>query len=471
MNEITKYKELINRLPPEVQTLVVNSLEFGQAEPRIVKENGFKKFDIRPEKPEFVPKALQKEDVLALHYTELLDLAKKRGRSIRPICRKRLDPLRTGVTNCRKCMAPQEYLRNHGYYTRKSSGDKFPKHTCKVCQGEYAPGSKRKPVKHICPYCGYAMDPKRKYSSFTVYYCKQKDCSHRNLHPQKKVYCEREWHLDYDEIDTIAEFKKAKHKGKLKMNMKLLDLEMLLFVELGASVNETAKAISRILGTNTRLTSRQTVLNHAKKLAAYLLEHERLFPTKLSDTVVEDETYLRYSGKWGYLFRAINPESRNIICEYFSRNRDSLSCIKLNKLVTEKYLGNLMDPEFRLISDQAPIYTSMIDYMEQKEKANIEHITIKGIFDEPNEINSGYRPKKQMIERSFGTLKSFTKRRRGFTSFCGVEVFTTLHRFFYNHLRTHEHLQQVPVPIYLKNGSQITNWGSMIQFVNEKLSS
>jgi transposase-like protein len=469
MTQIAKYQELINLLPPEVQTAVVNSLEFGQSEPRVVQENGFKKFELRPEKPEFVPKPQQKEDVIVPHYSLLLELAKFNGREIRPISR-RVEELRTKAAHCRKCHAPQSYLRNHGYYIRKSSGEKFPKHTCKVCMAEYAPGSGRKVSKHMCPYCGYAMDPKRKYSSFTVYYCKQKNCQHRNIHPQNKVYSERDWHLNYEKLETSAEFLQNAHRQKLKMNMRILDLEMLLFVELGASLSETSRSISRIMGTKSQLVSRQTVLNHAKKLARFLLENEQVFPIQLSDIVVEDETYLRYAGKWGYLFRAINPKGRNIISEYFSKNRDTLSCIKLNKMVVEKYEDEKSSVSYRLISDQAPIYGVMVDYLENMEKAKIEHCAIKGIFDEPNEEHSEFRPEKQMIERSFGTLKSMTKRRRGFTSFEGVEVFTTLHRFFYNHLRVHEELKQVPVPIYLKSGLQISNWSSMIHYIAEKKS-
>lgn len=466
MEQIADLKELIKKLSPELQTKVINFLEFGQEDPKEIKENGFRKFDAPPEKPEEVGKPFQKEDVMVPHYTILLEIAAKNGRKIKPLVR-RYERLRTGEKYCRKCHAPEQYLRNHGFYTRKTTGERFAKHACKVCEAEYAPDAIRQSPKHKCPYCGYAMDPKRKNAIFTAYYCKNKKCDHKKLHPEGKVYASREWHLEYASINTKPEFFSGA-QNRLKMNTRLLELEMMLFVEIGASTTETAKAVRRFWGARNNLTSKQTVLNHAKKLASYLIENEKYFPKVVSNIVVEDETYIRYEGKWGYLFRAIEPLSRSITAEHFSRHRDTKGCITLNKKVNEAFLTNCRDPEYILISDQAPIYLTMTDYMHQKEMAKIDHRAVKGLFNEPNEEYPEHRGEKQMVERSFGTLKSFIKRRRGFTTFAGVETFTTLHRIFYNHLRTHSELNDVPIPIHLKNGQKVANWSQIIAYIEEQ---
>lgn len=356
-------------------------------------------------------------------------------------------------------------MRNHGFYTRKRTGEQFPKHTCKVCYSEYAPGARRRKPKHICPYCGYAMNPKNYRRNFTVYYCEQESCAHLRLHPESKRYNERGWHFEYDKLET-KEVQSAKSIENIRLPKQILDLEMSLFVDCAVTARDTVKILQKLYGTEI-VKSHQTIHNHAEALAAYIEENEELLPSPLSTKVCEDETYVKYQGKWGYLFRAFNPECRNIIAEHFSVHRDTKGAIIINKKVIEAYLRNRQEPEYRLISDQAPIYPAAIDYL--KDKAHIEHFAVKGIFDEPDEEASGYRPEKQMIERSFEGLKSAIKRRRRFSSLKGAKTFCYLHRIFHNHLRPHESLSNSPpVPIHLKSGKQVSNWNELIQYLAEK---
>ena len=200
-----------------------------------------------PEKPEDILKPFQKENIIKPHYAILLGLAEERNNSIRPITRSRVERLRTGEKQCRKCKAPQQYLRNHGFYVRKSTGEIFPRHTCKVCLAEYAPQAARKKPKHICPYCGYAMDPKNYRKNFTVYFCKQKTCSHLKLHAEGKRYNEREWHFEYDKLET--EQIQANHSlEKMRMNKQMLDLEMSLYVECGGQPEKQKKYCRNFMG-------------------------------------------------------------------------------------------------------------------------------------------------------------------------------------------------------------------------------
>lgn len=466
MFKLKLIKGIIN-ISSLLQTYLINYLEFHKFEPRESKEKGYELLTHPPEKPEDTPKPFKKEDVIKPHYTILLKLAEEQNRPIRPIGRNRIEPLRTGEKKCRKCKAPQEYLRNHGFYTRKSTGEIFPKHTCKVCFAEYAPQAARKKPKHICPYCGYAMDPKNYRKNFTVYFCKQKTCSHLKLHPEGKRYNEREWHFEYDKLET--EQIQADHSlEKMRMNKQMLDLEMSLFVECGATARETKKILQKIYG-EAAVKSPQTVINHANALAGFVKANENFLPVILGKEVCEDETYLKYFGKWGYLFRAFNPENRSIIAEHFSPHRDTKGCITLNKAVANAYLTQCKDPEFTLISDQAPIYTAMKSYFDEKNLARINHKPVKGIFDEPNEENSEYRPQKQMIERSFESLKSAAKRRRGFSSFKGAQIFCYLHKIYYNHLRLHSSLGNMPpMPLFMKNGGRAANWHELLQYLAER---
>lgn len=441
-------------------------MEFRKLEPREQEDKGYDQWKAPPEKPEKVEKPFQKEDVVKPHYKILLAMAEEQGRTIKPVCR-RVIPLRTGAKCCRKCKAPAEYLQNHGFYTRKSTGEKFPKHTCKACYAEYAPGAERKKPKHICPYCGYGMNPQNYRKNFTVYFCCQKECPHLKLHPEGKRYNEREWHFEYDKLET-REVKSPKSIERIRVPKQILDLEMSLFIDCGVTARATVKILQKLYGEGI-VKSHQTIHNHAEALAVYIEENEKYLPVPLSTEVCEDETYVKYYGKWGYLFRAFNPERRNIITEHFSEHRDTKGAITLNKKVTQEYLRNMKDPEYKLISDQAPIYPSAIDYMESKNKAYIKHIAIKGIFDDPDEKHSEYRPQKQMIERSFESLKSAIKRRRRFGSLKGAKTFCFLHKIYYNHLRPHESLKnQPPVPLHLKSGKQVSDWNELIQYISEK---
>ena len=252
----------------------------------------------------------------------------------------------------------------------------------------------------------------------------------------------------------------------IRLPKQILDMEMSLFVDCAVTARDTVKILQKLYGKEI-IKSHQTIHNHAEALAAFVEENEGLLPVSVSDEVCEDETYVKYEGKWGYLFRAFNPERRNVIAEHFSTHRDAKGAITLNKKVIEIYLRNLKDPEFKLISDQAPIYPCAIDYLH--EKAKIEHFAIKGIFDEPDEECSEYRSEKQMIERSFESLKSGIKRRRRFGSLTGAKTFCYLHKIFYNHLRPHESLaNEPPIPLHLKSGKQVSNWNELIQYLSEK---
>jgi len=466
MITIKLIKGIIN-ISSLLQTYLVNYLEFRKFEPREAKEKGYAILTHPPEKPEEIPKPFRKEDVIKPHYAILLKIAEEQKRTIYPIGRNRVEPLRTGEKQCRKCKAPREYLRNHGFYTRRSTGEVFPRHTCKVCLAEYAPGATRKKPKHICPYCGYGMNPKNYRKNFTVYFCEQKTCSHLKLHPQGKRYSEREWHFEYDKLET-ERIDKVGNLENIRMSKQILDLEMSLFVECGVTARETKKILQKLYG-EAAVRSPQTVLNHANALAGFIKANESFLPVILGREVCEDETYVKYMGKWGYLFRALNPDNRAIIAEHFSEYRDTKGCITLNKAVTDAYLKQYTDPEFTLVSDQAPIYTAMKSYFDEKNLARIDHVPVKGIFDEPDEENSGYREQKQTIERSFESLKSAIKRRRGFSSFKGAQIFCYLNKVYYNHLRSHSNLKNMPpMPLFMKNGRRVTNWHELLQYLAEK---
>ncbi|MBU4143285.1 DDE-type integrase/transposase/recombinase [Patescibacteria group bacterium] len=465
MIKLKLIKGIIN-LSSLLQTYLINYLEFYQIEPRELKEKGYDILGHPPEKPENVPKPFQKDDVVKPHYKILLKLAEEQGKPIKSLNR-RYEPLRTGEKECRKCKAPREYLRNHGYYTRRTTGERFPKHTCKVCLAEYAPGAERKKPKHICPYCGYAMNPKNYYKNFVGYYCKTEDCPHKKLHEKGHAYSEREWNFDYDKLEATS-IESHRNLEKLRISKQMLDMEMSLYVECGVTARETKKILQKLYG-EVAVKSHQSILNHAEALAGFLKENESFLPVIVGDEVCEDETYIKYFGRWGYLFRALNPDNRAIISEHFSKHRDTKGCITLNKGATGAYLSQCRDPEFRLISDQAPIYGATKSYFDEKNLAKIDLKTVKGIFNEPDEENGEYRSQKQTIERSFESLKSAIKRRRGFSSFKGAEIFCFLHKIYYNHLRCHTELGNAPpIPLHMKSGRRVTNWHELLQYLAEK---
>lgn len=463
--KIISVVDLLFKLSSSLQTMLINYMEFRSVEPKFSEPSDYTQLYRRPEAREEPPVPFQKEDSLAPHFTILLEVARMEGRHIKPVNR-RYEPLRTKATSCRKCHAPPEYLRNHGFYRPKKSDKIYPRHTCKVCYAEYAPGAGRHKPKHICPYCGYAMNPKTYRTNFRVYMCEQDTCKHRDIHPQGNRYSEKDWLFDYETLSCALPPGK-KRLTRIK-NMNLLDLEMSLYVECGMTTREVVNIMKKLYGDNI-MRSHQTVLNHAEALATHIAENEEKLPIPVSDMVCEDETYVRYAGKWGYLFRAFNPQTKGILAEHFSHHRDTKGCITLNKEVINTYLKNKRDPCFKLIADRAPIYGATVQYLQQRGKAQIELHQVKGIFDEPGELNSAYRPQKQAIERSFESLKSEIKRRRNFAQFSGAQRFCFLHKIYYNHLRKHTALDgDPPVPLYLRSGKRVTNWNELLQYLSEK---
>jgi putative transposase len=464
MNKLSIITSLIN-ITSKIQTSLVNYLEFMSVEPKQLINEDYLKLSPRPYPREKPPAPFQKEQIIRPHYTILLQIAREQGKEIKPITR-RYTPLRVKVNCCRKCKAPAQYLRNHGFYRPKKNNKKFPRLTCKICSAEYAPDAQRHKPKHKCPYCAFALNPKTYRKNYTVYFCEREECPHRKLHPEGNRYNEKIWNFDYNTLiyDLPESSKKLQN---IKTPKHVLDLEMSLFVESGMTARETVKILQKVYGPQI-MKSQQTVLNHAEALVNYISNNEKILPMPISEKNCQDETYIRYNGKWAYLFRSFNPENRAIIAEYLSPYRDTKSCIILNKKVSEIYLANYMDPAYKLIADRAPIYGAMQKYMKQHEKANIDLHQIKGIFDEPDEENSEFRPEKQMIERSFESLKSAIKRRRSFSSFKGTQNFCYLNRIYYNYLRTHSELNNPPILLFLKSGRKVTNWHELLQYISEK---
>lgn len=205
-----------------------------------------------PEKPEDILKPFQKENIIKPHYAILLGLAEERNNSIRPITRSRVERLRTGEKQCRKCKAPQQYLRNHGFYVRKSTGEIFPRHTCKVCLAEYAPQAARK-SQNISVHIAVTLWTPRIIVKFYRIFLQTKTCSHLKLHAEGKRYNEREWHFEYDKLET--EQIQANHSlEKMRMNKQMLDLEMSLYVECGVTARETKNIAETLWGSGGEIT-------------------------------------------------------------------------------------------------------------------------------------------------------------------------------------------------------------------------
>ncbi|WP_164730864.1 DDE-type integrase/transposase/recombinase [Anoxybacter fermentans] len=159
-------------------------------------------------------------------------------------------------------------------------------------------------------------------------------------------------------------------------------------------------------------------------------------PLPLSDIVAIDEIYVKIKGKWHCLFTAIDGKHGFVIIQHLSKHRDAKAALTILQRVIEQYDGK----KFTLVTYKALIYEVAVHAAKVFLNANIDHHQIKGLFpygivDYSNEV---YRPYKNIVERFFGTYKSYYKRHKSFSSFEGAISHAILYQLYFNYLKPHD---------------------------------
>ena len=253
--------------------------------------------------------------------------------------------------------------------------------------------------------------------------------------------------------------------NQIKTPLEIVDKALTIRLSAGLSLRDTSRLLHELYNVEINYESiRQWELSLAYQLFPLYQQKVKL---PLSGINVFDETYLKYLGKWGYLFAAKDAIHKVIIGFHFSKKRDAKAATIIAKEV-DRQLKEKGIRQYTNIRDAAPIYNVAFDWIRQNCNSKIKDIKLKGIFSKPEDVEKEkpWRGFKQSIERYFSTYKLAYKRKKQFGSMSGVVCYSFLHMLYYNHLRPHQSLnKKVPAPLYLKNGQLVKTWSGLVRYL------
>ncbi len=401
------------------------------------------------------------------------------GKTIKPIQRKK--SLKIKIDKCRECDAPKEYLGLFGKYPQIITGKKYQKIYCQICKAQYAPEigyQKTKTIDRYCPYCGKRIDLKKKRKSgFNILKCVNSNCPFKNgrtkeirkINPNGYRYTYREYNFGENELQIASPNESKINWSQIRTSPQIIDTALTIRTVVGSSLRETSQIMKQLFQVKVNYESiRVWEESLANLLCPLYQEVWKQGKISLSGKNVFDETYVRYKGKWGYVFVCMDAIKKIIISLHFSAKRNAQAATCIAKNVDEK-LKNQEIKEYTNIRDGAPIYAIAFDWIKINLKSKIHDIVIKGIFDEDKNNPDPNRKFKQVIERYNSTYKrSGYKKGKSFNSFNGAVVYSFLHMLYYNHLRPHESFNNLPpAPLYLKNKKMVEAWPELIQYLIE----
>src|SRR5690625_3329138 len=214
--------------------------------------------------------------------------------------------------------------------------------------------------------------------------------------------------------------------------------------------------------------SHQTILNYANSVALITKPFIDHYPYELSNSFCGDETYIRVSGRWNYLFFFFDAVKKIILSYPVSPNRDTPSAIKAISDVLMKFKEIPKDLMF--VVDGNPIYILAQHYFAQRDIHFDVHKVIGLTNDDP--VSEEHRPLKQIIERLNRTFKGNYRATTGFGSQAGSVSYVTLFVAYFNFLRPHASLEyQVPVviPGLEKMPNMPARWTKLIELSQDYL--
>jgi len=154
--------------------------------------------------------------------------------------------------------------------------------------------------------------------------------------------------------------------------------------------------------------------------------------------------YIRYEGKWGYLFTCLS-EKGAVLAQYFSPTRSPAGAYAglyeaLSKLSS-------LPEEIKVVTDFFPSYPPAIQLVQADFKIKITHIKVKGLSD-PKGTKNDFRRYKNLIENFYSILEMRVGKLKGFGSLQGARLFSSLFGIWYNHLRPNQRFDgKLPLPL------------------------
>ncbi|MEK9145286.1 MAG: DDE-type integrase/transposase/recombinase, partial [Elusimicrobiota bacterium] len=294
-----------------------------------------------------------------------------------------------------------------------------------------------------------------------IHKCGNDNCPHRlnalnQLNPAERSlqktkssqfklnYIYREYLFQANELKHSAPLKPLVDITKIHNSQNVLGLILAFYVSFAITARKTAYILQRVFNINV---SYQTVLNYAEAASFHCHQFNLKFKGPIDDTSAGDETYIKITGIFAYVFLFISSKSLKITSYHVAHSRDTQDAI-----IAMREATRTADPQQKLtiVSDGNPSYPDGIHFLNAqrpKELPRIEHRQVIGLQN-LDEESTAFRPLKQLIERLNRTFKFHVRPSCGFKSDNGAIALTTLIVTHYNFLRPHMSLDfQTPIDI------------------------
>ncbi|KYC94044.1 DDE-type integrase/transposase/recombinase [Heyndrickxia sporothermodurans] len=421
----------------------------------LVGENMFEK---PTEEPVNMPyRKLQVDDLPIIETIEQLDYKillqefyEQHGKPLKPVQRRANSKVSVPKSlNCPQCGAPSDFL-----YANNGDKGQFQ---CKVCSCLFSDKNRfSKEAILKCPHCARTLEKIKERKDFSVFKCKNNDCSYyqkklQAMSPKEKKrfekdpqafkvrYIFRQFHIDFLPLSKQSPELPRVDLSKIYASPHTLGLILTYHINYGLSARRTAAIMQDIHGV---AISHQTILNYENSVALLLKSYVDHYPYELSDQFSGDETYIKVNGKWHYLFFFFDAVKKIILSYPVSPNRDTASAIR----AIDKVLVKMKEiPEnLTFVVDGNPIYLLAQHFFAQ----HGIRFDVKQVIGLTNEdpVSAEYRPLKQIIERLNRTFKGNYRSTHGFGSEQGSVSYVTLFVAYFNFLRPHASLEgKVPV--------------------------
>lgn len=449
-----------------VTLLIVLLMRFSPIKPSELPLNKpYYKFKVDPMPVIEVPEVQDYREILKAHLQQT-------GKILKPVQRRKKSNVPEALS-CPYCHAPHQYI-----YDNNGSKGQFQ---CKICKSCFA-GTRQHPknISFRCPFCGHSLDHKKERKQFNIHKCTNDACSfyQDNLAAlsnqeyqeyQKKPYrfklrfIYREFTTDFKPLQKTPEMPNVKDLSRIHASPHTLGLILTYNVNFGLSTRMTAALMKEVHGVKI---SHTTVRNYANAAAILVKPFIDTFDYEPTSQLCGDETYIKVSGKWHYLYFIVDAVKKNILAYPVSPTRDTQASINAVDDALSKFKE--IPHDLNMVFDGNPTYLLAQHFFAQHDI----HFDMKQVIVLKNldPVSKEYRPLKQIIERLNRTFKHNYRPTTGFGSQTGPVSFVTLFVAYFNFLRPHSSLEQrVPslVPELAKLPHMPAKWQKLLELSQE----
>ena len=380
------------------------------------------------------------------NYRELLRrYREEHGKPLKPIARRPgCLPVPEDI-RCPYCKAPARFI-----YQNNGGRGQF---LCKVCHHTFHRGTRPNRIRYRCPYCFHALERVKQRGAFDVYKCTHKACPYRrrqlrrlNAH-QRRLLRERphEFKLCYIFRKPKIHWQPGKIQNprpatvdlaRIHNPLEIVALCLYFFTEHALSLRQIQRTLHDLYGVEL---CHQTVLNYVEAAALRLLPLAFQQGLSIAHDWAVDETYIRITTKWGYVFFAFSPSQGRIGACVVSLKRDTRAACELLAQLAHKASWTEDDPPL-LATDGNPIYKLAVNFAAHFGFA-FRHSVATGLLPSPDESPEA-RLLRQFVERLHRTFKEKYRHTTGFKSLNGAFVFAVLFVLWFNYF--HQPDKEVP---------------------------